>query len=85
MYLFLCVVNYTRSLLLLFLFLLFLLLLLLLLLDFSAILLTIKSPAASAIFWIALFEAVLVASVGDFLALSRSFDHTYYLNFYPYF
>ena len=64
MYLFLCVVNSTSS----------LLLLLLLLLDgfleilviLSAILLPIKSPVASAVFWIALFEAVFIASVVDF-------------------
>ena len=34
----------------------------------SAILLPIKSPVAPAVFWIALFEAVLHASVADFLA-----------------
>ena len=39
----------------------------------SAILLPIKSQVASAVFWIALFDAVFVASVVDFLALSRSF------------
>ena len=39
----------------------------------SVILLPIKSPVASAVFWIALFEAVFIASVVDFLALSRSF------------
>ena len=38
-----------------------------------AILLPIKSPVASAVFWIAPFEAVFIASVLDFLALSRSF------------
>ena len=38
-----------------------------------AILLPIKSPVASPVFWIALFEAVFVASVVDFLGLSRSF------------
>ena len=32
----------------------------------SAILLPIKSPVASAVFWIALFEAVFIASVVDF-------------------
>ena len=70
-----------------------LLLLLLLLLDgfleilviLSALLLSIIPPVASAVFWIALFKAVFIASVADFLALSRSFDHCYYLNFYPYF
>ena len=49
----------------------------------SAILLLIKSPVASDAFWIALFEAVFIASVVDFLALSRIFDHIYCLNFYP--
>ena len=39
----------------------------------SAILLPIKSPVASAVFWIALFEAVFIASAVDFFALSRSF------------
>ena len=43
----------------------------------SAILLPIKSPVASAVFWIALFEAVFIGSVADFLALSRFFDYTY--------
>ena len=41
--------------------------------NLSAILLPIKSPVASAVFWIALFEAVLSASVADCLAWSRSF------------
>ena len=60
MYLFLWVVNFESSL---------LLLLLLLLLGFvllSAILLPIKSPVASAVFWIALFDAVFMESVVDF-------------------
>ena len=39
----------------------------------STILLPIKSPAASAVFWIALFETVLSASVADYLVWSRSF------------
>ena len=39
----------------------------------SAILLPIKLPVASAVFWIALFEAVFIASV----------DHIYCFNFYP--
>ena len=39
----------------------------------SAISLPIKSPVASAVFWIALFEAVFIASVVDILAVSRSF------------
>ena len=84
MYLFLWVVNSASSLL--------LLLLLLLLEGFFetlfilwAILQPIKSPVASAVFWIALFDAVFMASVVDFLALSRSFWPYYYLNFYPYF
>ena len=68
MYLFLWAVISTSS------------LLLFLLLDFfetlvilSAILLPIKSPVASAVFWIALFEAVFIVFVVDFLALSRPF------------
>ena len=44
----------------------------------SAILLPIKSPVASAVFWIALFDAAFIASAVDFLALSRSF-WPYYL------
>ena len=32
----------------------------------SAILLPIKSPVASAVFWIALFDAAFIASVVDF-------------------
>ena len=70
MYFFLWVVNSTSS----------LLLLLLLLLGYletlvilSANLLPIKSPVASAAFWIALFEALFIATVVDFLGLSRSF------------
>ena len=39
----------------------------------SAILLPIKSPIASAVFWIALFEAVFIASVFGFLVLARGF------------
>ena len=39
----------------------------------SAILLPIKSPVASAVFWIAFYEAVFIASVVDFFALSRGF------------
>ena len=45
----------------------------------SAILLPIKSPVASAVFWIALFDAVLIASVVDFLA--QVLGCIYYLNF----
>ena len=37
------------------------------------ILLPIKSPVAYAVFWIPLFEAVFIASVVDFIVLSRSF------------
>ena len=51
----------------------------------SAILLPVKSPVASAVFWIALLETVFIASVVDFLAVSIIFDHIYYLNFYAYF
>ena len=39
----------------------------------SAILLPVKSSVASAVFGIALFEAAFIASVVDFLALSKSF------------
>ena len=39
----------------------------------SAILLPIKSPVASAVFWFSLFQAVFIAPAVDFLALSRSF------------
>ena len=39
----------------------------------SVILLPIKSPVASAVFWIAPFDVAFIASVVDFLALSRSF------------
>ena len=39
----------------------------------SAILLPIKSPVASAVFWIALFQAVFIVSVVDFLAVSKRF------------
>ena len=39
----------------------------------STILLPIKSPAASAVFWIALFETNLSPSVADYLVWSRSF------------
>ena len=37
------------------------------------ILSAIKSPVASAVFWITLFDDVFVGSVVDFLALWRSF------------
>ena len=49
----------------------------------SAVLLPIKSPVASAGFRIALFEAVFIASVVDFLELSISFWLC--LDFYLYF
>ena len=39
----------------------------------SAILFPIKSPVASAVFKIALFEAASIASVADYLVWSRSF------------
>ena len=39
----------------------------------SAILLPIKPPVASAVFWIAFFEVVFIASVVYFFALSRGF------------
>ena len=41
--------------------------------NLLAILLPIKEPVDSAVFWIALFEVVLSASVTDFLAWSKSF------------
>ena len=56
---------------------------------FLAILLPIKSAAAFAIFWLALFEAVLSVSVADCLAWSKSFWLHLPLKlsfiFYPYF
>ena len=39
----------------------------------SAILLPMKSPVASAVFFIALFEEVFIPSVVGFFVLSRSF------------
>ena len=39
----------------------------------SAILFPLKSPVASPVFWIALFETVFIASIVDFLALLRRF------------
>ena len=39
----------------------------------SAILLPVKSPVVSAVFWIAVYDAVFIASVVAFLALSISF------------
>ena len=53
---------------------------------FSAILFPIKSPVASAVFLIALFEAVLSASVADRLDFYLIFTWlSFYLYFYPYF
>ena len=40
----------------------------------SVILLPIKSPVISAVFCIGLLEAVFIASVADFLAVSTSVD-----------
>ena len=51
----------------------------------SAILFPIKSPVASAVFWIALFETVFIAFVVGFLALSRSFWLYLLLKFLPMF
>ena len=53
--------------------------------DFSEILLSTKSPVASAVFWIALFEVVLSASVVDFLAWLGCFWVLTCLSFYLYF
>ena len=54
-----------------------------------AILLPIKSPAVSAVFWIALFETGLNASAAGCLAWSRNFwlysPLRFYLYFYQYF
>ena len=54
-----------------------------------AILLPIKWPVASGVFWIVPFEAVLNASVADFLAKSKSFwlylPIKFYLHLYQYF
>ena len=47
--------------------------------------LTTKLPAASAVFWTALFETVSSASVADCLAWSRIFTSYIYLNFGLYF
>ena len=46
----------------------------------SAILLPIKSPVASSVFCVALLEAVFIAPVADFLAVSIVFF--FYLTFY---
>ena len=52
--------------------------------TFSEILLPMKSAVASVIFWNALFEAVLSASVADCLAWSRSFWLYSLRKFFPY-
>ena len=49
----------------------------------SAILLPIKSPVASAVLWIVLFEEVFIASIEDFFNPIKVFDYIYCLNFYP--
>ena len=50
------------------------------------ILLPTKSPpVASAIFWIAHFEEIFIASVVDFFALSRRFQPYLLLNYVPMF
>ena len=51
----------------------------------SAILLPIKSLVASAVFWIALFEAVFIASVADFLVVSIIYWLYLLLKFLPMF
>ena len=51
----------------------------------SAILLPIKSPAASAVFWVPLFEGIFIASAVDFLALSKSFWPYLLPKFFPWF
>ena len=48
----------------------------------SPILLLIKSPITSAIFWIALFEVVFIACIVDFLQYEGFFDHIYCVNVY---
>ena len=49
----------------------------------STILLPVKSPVASAVLWIVLYEAVFTASVVDFFAPSRSFWPYLLLKFLP--
>ena len=51
----------------------------------SAILLPVKSPVPSAVLLIALFDAVFIASVVDYVALSRSFLLYLLLKFLPIF
>ena len=53
------------------------------LLTFSAILFCTRSPISSTVFWIAIFEAVLRASVNDFLVMSRIFCPYLLLRFLP--
>ena len=45
-------------------------------LIFFVILFPIKSPVASEVFWIALLEAVLSASIAGFLCCQEAFVHT---------
>ena len=47
----------------------------------SAILLPIKSPVASAAFWISLIQAVFIASVVNFSAVSRRFWLHLFINY----
>ena len=42
-------------------------------LNLLAILLLMKSPVASAVFWIILFEVVLSASIADYLSMIKKF------------
>ena len=49
----------------------------------SAILLPIKPPVDYAVFWVAVFEAIFIASVVDFLGISRSFWPYLLLKFLP--
>ena len=49
----------------------------------SGTLLPIKSAIDSAVFWIAFFDAVFVASDVEFLGLSKRFWPYFWLKFYP--
>ena len=51
----------------------------------SAILLPTKSPVAYAVFWTALCDAVFIASLADFLAVSINFWLYLLLKFLPMF
>ena len=51
----------------------------------STILFPTKSPVPSAFFLINLFDAVLTASVADFLYYQVAFNYTYYSNLCSYF